>query len=197
MKKKYKNEHKTLLVLDLDETLIYAFNEKEKDRKSDFKIFHYKVLKRPYLDEFLNEVAKDYSLAVWSSASDDYVEEIVKNIIPSHIQLELIWGRSRCTPRRNMNRNSYDYYADYNSHFHYVKPLKKLKRQGFKLERILIVDDTPHKSQDNYGNAIYPTEFKGDKDDNELEQLTKYLKLLKDIENVRTIEKRNWRSQVL
>ena len=75
--------------------------------------------------------------------------------------------------------------------------MKKLKRKGFQLERILIVDDTPHKSTDNFGNAIYPKEFKGESTDNELKLLAQYLKTLKDKENVRRLEKRNWRSQTI
>lgn len=60
----------------------------------------------------------------------------------------------------------------------------------------MIVDDTPHKSKDNYGNAIYPKEYKGDKNDNELLLLADYLLTLKDKTNVRRIEKRGWKSKL-
>jgi RNA polymerase II subunit A small phosphatase-like protein len=60
----------------------------------------------------------------------------------------------------------------------------------------LIVDDTPHKSRQNYGNVIYPREYLGDAADDELPQLLRYLLQLKDAENVRTIEKRNWRNRL-
>lgn len=39
-----------LLILDLDETLIHATEQPE--READFQIFHYHVYKRPYLEEF-------------------------------------------------------------------------------------------------------------------------------------------------
>ncbi|MEM6965470.1 MAG: NIF family HAD-type phosphatase, partial [Bacteroidota bacterium] len=55
-------------------------------------------------------------------------------------------------------------------------------------------DDSPHKCQDNFGNAIYPKEFKGERDDQELKLLLKYLQKLKDEKNVRRIEKRNWKA---
>ena len=58
------------------------------------------------------------------------------------------------------------------------------------------MDDTPHKSKDNFGNAIYPKAFMGDTSDEELKLLFKYLKTLKEEENVRRIEKRNWRSDI-
>ena len=192
----YKNEEKILLILDVDETLIHA-TEQELSRKADFEIYDYYVYQRPYLKEFLMKVSEDFLLAVWSSASDEYVEEIVRRIFPKDIQLEFVWGRSRCTYRRNLQIDESGYYSDeYFSHYHYVKPLKKLKRKGYQLERILIIDDTPHKSKDNYGNVIYPKEYKGDLKDNDLRKLSKYLPLLKDKPNVRGIEKRNWRNKI-
>lgn len=194
---KFKNEEKILLILDVDETLIFA-TDKELSQSSDFTIFDYYVYKRPYLDEFIEAIKDDFLLAIWSSASDDYVEAITKQIIPQEIDLEFVWARSRCTYRRNLQIDDYGYYNDdYQNHYHYIKPLKKLKRKGFRLERILMLDDTPHKSKDNFGNAIYPKEFKGEPNDNELKILTQYLKTLKNKENVRRIEKRNWRSQTI
>ena len=83
----------------------------------------------------------------------------------------------------------------YDHHF-YIKRLKKIKRFGFSLDKILIVDDTPHKSSENYGNAIYPNEFTGNGQDNELSLLIDYLKTLKYVDNVRRIEKRNWREEL-
>ena len=72
---------------------------------------------------------------------------------------------------------------------------KGLTSQGC-LDRVLIVDDSPHKSKLNYGNAIYPISFEGNQDDDELNILAKYLYSIKDGRNFRRIEKRNWRSKV-
>ena len=74
-----------------------------------------------------------------------------------------------------------------------MKPLKKVKRKGFDLDRILIIDDSPHKSKLNYGNAIYPKPYKGESADTELVKLIDYLESIKDEPNFRTIEKRYWR----
>jgi RNA polymerase II subunit A small phosphatase-like protein len=190
---KYKNEQKILLILDIDETLIYS-TRKELERKADFYVFSYHVYKRPYLKEFLEQVNNDFLLAIWSSASDDYVEEVVKKIIPQEIELEFVWGRSRCTYQRNYRLDESRFYSTNPlNHYNFVKILKKVKRKGYQIERILIVDDTPHKSKYNYGNAIYPKEYQGEEHDEELTLLGKYLKKLKDKPNVRNIEKRNWR----
>jgi len=193
---KYKNDEKILVILDVDETLIHATDEKL-EQNEDFKVFGYSVYKRPFLEEFFEEIKNDFLLAIWSSASDDYVEEVAKRIIPEDIKLEFVWGRSRCTYRRNFQIDEYGYYDDdFRNHYHYIKPLKKVKRKGYHLDRILIVDDSPHKSKDNFGNAIYPRAFTGDAEDEELKILAKYLQSLKDKENIRKIEKRNWQNQV-
>jgi RNA polymerase II subunit A small phosphatase-like protein len=173
---------KILLILDLDETLIYA-TEHELFEPSDFKTDNYFIYKRPNLEEFFKNVENAYDLAIWSSGTDDYVEDIIKKIKPENIEFKFIWGRSRCTYRRDLCLNEYEY----------EKKLEKVKKKGYKLEKILIVDDSPQKSRDNYGNAIYVSEFTGNKKDNELKLLAEYLTTIKDSENVRKIEKRFWK----
>ncbi len=171
-----------LLILDLDETLVHA-TEKELMFSADFKFDKYYVHKRPYLEKFLLDISKHYSLGIWSSANDEYVKEIVKNIKPDGVAFEIVWGRSRCSIKRDEDLDSYIF----------EKRLYKLQKKGFKLEQIIIVDDTPKKSRNNYGNAIYIHEFSGNTTDEELKHLHDYLLTLKKVENIRTIEKRGWR----
>jgi len=183
---------KILLILDLDETLIHATSTKLGDDFA-FQIYHYYVYKRPGLDAFIAGCAEQFQLAVWSSASDDYVAEVVKRIFPAGIALAFVWGRSRCTPLVLPQIDEYGYYnLDGMSHYEYAKLLKKVRRLGFDVNKILIVDDTPEKVRNCYGNAIYPTPFLGNPDDNELSILAKYLHSLKEAENIRGIEKRQW-----
>ncbi|WP_375434103.1 NIF family HAD-type phosphatase [uncultured Hymenobacter sp.] len=186
-------QDKILLILDLDETLIYA-SIKELDRPADFYLFDYHIYQRPYLTEFLIGCSQHFRLAIWSSASDDYVAEVAKRIIPASMSLDFIWGRSRCTYCFNNAAFEEAGHADYHSHYDYVKILKKLRRRGYDLNRVLIVDDTPAKAKRNYGNAIYPNEYHGQPDD-ELLLLLSYLLQLKDECNVRLIEKRGWRNR--
>lgn len=174
-----------LIILDLDETLIHA-TETRLEHKEDFKIFSYFVYKRPHLEFFLQELSKHFKIGIWSSGSDDYVEEIINKITPENIHFEIVWGRSRCSIKRDFETQ--DYY--------YEKRLDKLKRKGFELEKILLVDDSPEKARKNYGNAVYIKEFTGNRIDNELLKLLKYLISLRDVENVRTLEKRGWRNIV-
>jgi RNA polymerase II subunit A small phosphatase-like protein len=85
---------RTLLILDLDETLVFA-SETALSRPADFVAFDYHVYKRPHLEKFLEIVREHFDLAVWSSASDLYVEVVVQNIFPQDIKLHFVWGRSR------------------------------------------------------------------------------------------------------
>jgi RNA polymerase II subunit A small phosphatase-like protein len=186
-----------LLILDLDETLIHA-SPVAIGPKADFQVFHYFVYQRPGLVDFLTACAQHFRLAIWSSASDDYVRAIVERILPPGIRLEFVWGRSRCTPFTTPQIDDYGYYnLDGPSSCEYAKRLKKVRRRGFSLSQTLIVDDTPAKVQQNYGNAIYIKPYLGSAEDEELSHLLPYLLALKDAENVRAIEKRHWRQKPL
>jgi RNA polymerase II subunit A small phosphatase-like protein len=189
-----RSDDRILLILDLDETLIHA-SEAPLDRPADFRVFDYYVYKRPHLEAFLRECSRHFALAVWSSASDDYVAAVVARIVPPEIPLRFVWGRSRCTYRFNAAAFEWAEYADSHSHYNYLKVLKKVRKRGYSLSRVLIVDDTPGKCRQNYGNAIYPKEYLGDAADDELPRLLTYLLQLKDARNVRTIEKRDWRNR--
>jgi len=188
--------NKKLVILDLDETLVYSTYEPIDDNW-DFEAFKYKVYKRPGLDSFISELKKHYEVAVWSSASDDYVVKIVENIFPKDYPLKFVWGRSKCTLQFDHQHIDELGYSDYFNHMNYAKILKKAVKKGLAdYKRTLIVDDTPSKLKYNYGNAIYPTVFKGKQSDNELELLIDYLIKLKDIEDYRKIEKRYWKEEI-
>jgi RNA polymerase II subunit A small phosphatase-like protein len=179
-----------LLILDLDETLIHATRENA-ETAPDAEVFSYRVFKRPHLDEFLYSVSRYFKLAIWSTASEDYLGRIISEIFPKNIQFEFVWGVSKATLRSVKQTGvSSDNAATEDL---YVKRLKKVKSLGFSLEKTLMVDDSPDKLMDNYGNAIYVKPFKGDPADDELLHLEKYLLRLKDSDNVRMIEKRNWK----
>jgi RNA polymerase II subunit A small phosphatase-like protein len=74
------SDNKILLVLDLDETLIHS-EKQPLYNKHDFKVYSYYVYLHPGLKEFLSEMSKIYSLAVWSAGADIYVDRVVKNTV--------------------------------------------------------------------------------------------------------------------
>lgn len=178
------SDERKLLILDLDETLIHA-NEVSLTYEPSFRYDQYFVYQRPGLALFLTDISKHYQLAIWSSADDRYVEEILSFITPQGLSWVFTWGRSKCSWKR-------DYVFDT---YCFEKRLDKLKRKGFRMEQTLIVDDSPEKARANYGNAVYIHPFTGDPADNELLHLYQYLLDIKDVGNVRSIEKRGWRNR--
>lgn len=174
---------KPLLILDLDETLLHA-SEKDLSSECDFTFDRFWVYRRPFLEEFLVEASLHYDLAVWSSASDDYVEELVNSVVRPLVPLNFSWGRSHGTYRRDFDTDEY----------FYAKDLYKVRRRGYQLSRVLIVDDAPRKVAKNYGNAIYVDEFEGDPGDTTLRDLAPYLTQLASEPEFRRIEKRWWRT---
>lgn len=171
-----------LIIFDLDETLIHA-TEIELGMPHHFRVGDYFVYQRPGLEKFLADIAQHFSIGIWSSADDEYVAEMVRQIVPADVDLKIVWGRSRCSLKRDV----FDNYC-------YEKRLDKLKKRGFRLEQIILVDDSPAKARANYGNALYVREFRGSPEDQELSHLYDYLLSLKSVGNVRSIEKRGWRT---
>jgi TFIIF-interacting CTD phosphatase-like protein len=66
---------KSLLILDLDETLIHATAAKIRE-DFDFQVYDYYVYKRPGLAEFLTRCGTHFTLAVWSSAGEGELDGI-------------------------------------------------------------------------------------------------------------------------
>jgi carboxy-terminal domain RNA polymerase II polypeptide A small phosphatase len=187
---------KKLLVLDVDETLIHA-SESILDRPPDFMVFGYSVYRRPHLSNFLAVCFEHFEVGVWSSASDDYLAEVVQTIFPDPDRLRFAWGVSRTCRRFVRPETAYGWDAT-SGEVHYLKPLEKLKRRfGRSLKDMIVVGDTPQKASENYGNAIYPIQFFDDFEDDELQLLASYLITLKDRTDIRKLEKRTWRSGVV
>jgi RNA polymerase II subunit A small phosphatase-like protein len=168
-----------LLILDLDETLIHACDPPFAHAPL-FVSDPYSVYPRPGLAAFLSGAAGLFELAVWSSARADDVQEVVAHIFPAGVAPSFVWARDRCTlrPPRDWGLEPY-----------WIKDLKKVRREGY--------DDTPQKLERHHGNAIYIPAFEGDLADAELPRLLQYLHTLAGTDNVRTLEKRYWRSRFL
>lgn len=175
------NENRLLLILDVDETLIYAA-EQSLDRDADFRVGKYWVYRRPFVDEFLRFCQERFRVAVWSTSGSEYLAKVVAELFPEEFPPVFVWDRERCV--RKVDPERFETY--------YVKDLKKVKRLGFELERVLIVEDTPQKVERNYGNAVYVSSFHGGRNDTELKKLADYLETFRDVADVRRTEKRGW-----
>ncbi len=171
-----------LLILDLDRTLVYA-SELPLPREHDFRVGKYYVYRRPGLESFINTCDSLFDLAVWSSSGAAYAEEIVSRIFPSTVELKFLWSSERCTRREEPELGKVVW----------LKDLKKVKRQGYDLDRVLVVDDSAKKHVRSYGNLVTLKSFDGSTDDMELVLLAEFLRSLASVESVRSVEKRDWR----
>ncbi|MFN3148552.1 HAD family hydrolase [Bremerella sp.] len=176
---------KPLLILDVDETLLFA-TETPLAWQYDCQVGPYYVYLRPYLQQFWEACGSGFRLAVWSSSGEDYLAKVLENIVPAEIDLLFTWSREHCVQRLDPETKQR----------YFVKDLKKVKRKGFDLDRVLIVDDTPKKVERNFGNAVYVNPFFGNPNDDELIRLAVYLVSLQGHSSFRNIEKRSWRTQV-
>ncbi len=175
-------EKRPLLILDLDETLIFASNQ-NLGSEPDFHLYEYQVYLRPGLRAFLRERNLFFDIAIWSSGSEAYVSSIVEIIMPEPTKPAFVWSRKRCTLKQDLELGvSY-----------FKKDLKKVEAQGYDLARTLIVEDTWVNVKEHYGNAIYISKFKGDLQDSELAILGPFLDKLSKTDDFRKIEKANWR----
>lgn len=176
-----------LLILDLDETLVHTTEAPLPGIESDFRVLSYYVHVRPHAVEFLTRLAAVYDIAFWSAGGSLYVHAVLKKLLPDGFKPVFIWTSERCKHTRDVDNNLLT-----------IKDLNKVRRRGFDLASVLIVDDTPSTAVKNYGNVIYVRAYEGQAGDCELTLLIAYLlsDQIKDAENVRKLEKRNWRQSV-
>lgn len=179
----FTKRNRILLVLDLDETLVFSSEAPLAHVQADHRTCGYYVHRRPGLENFLVAVKEHFDLAFWSAAGTDYVCRLVPDLLYGlSIEPVFVWSAPRCTRR----------YDPETQEVYYIKDFNKLRRRGLDLRRALIVDDLERNCQRNYGNAIYIKSFEGDQNDRELYRLASYLVTIKDLDNVRSVEKRDW-----
>lgn len=172
-----------LLILDLDETLIHAA-ETPLDRPADFRVGPYFAYKRPHLADFLTRVMESFEVGVWTSASPDYAEIVVSAIFPddARSRLRFVWSCQRCVRWLNPDTGDHEW----------LKDLRKVKRLGWPLDRVVMIDDSPEKLRRHYGNLVRVLPFWGHDDDVELRLLTRFLDRLRTHPDIRPPEKRGW-----
>lgn len=173
-----------LLVLDLDETLVSA-EEELRGIPGEVAFAEHYVVPRPGLASFLRDVRAKFDVGIWTASTAEYAEPIVHHFVGD--PLVFLWDRARCTLHSDINTREWVY----------LKDIKKLVRAGYAKERILIVDDTPAKIARSYGNYVHIAPFEGDLADEGLKFLASYLVSIAATTNMRTLDKRGWRSRAL
>lgn len=175
-----------LVVFDLDETLMHAAEAPGAPPADVHRVGPWHVRIRPGLDALLPAVFEAYDVGVWTSATAAYAAAVVPLVFGVHSpKLKFVWSSSRCTRR---------YFHELDEYVG-IKRLSKLRKM-YPLEQILMVDDSPEKHRQNYGNLVRVTPWTGNEADRELHQLRAWLLEVRAVENVRRIEKRGWQRSI-
>jgi TFIIF-interacting CTD phosphatase-like protein len=159
-----------IVILDIDETLIHSVKESNSIPSDipSFSISGFRVLKRPYLDQFLENLMNDeyYDIGIWSAGTYDYVHEIANNIITDKSKLKFILTRNDCNEMM-------------------CKPLSKVRNHIKQGERgtlfprsvhdFILIDDRDGVTGYDHLNHLKIEPFEGDSDDMELYHLWEYL----------------------
>ena len=168
--------NKKTLILDLDETLVHsAFTPFS--RKSDLMLtinfdgedrLLY-VLKRPFVDEFLKELADLYEIIIFTASISEYANPLL-DLLDKQKCIKYRLFREHCTFDNGI----------------YIKDLKIFDR---KINNMIIIDNNPLSYDNNISNGIPILSWYEDLNDNELLKLLPILKYMssKDVYDVRNI----------
>lgn len=179
--------HTPLLVLDLDETLLHSTPEPIEN--PDFTTGAYNTRLRPHLREFLQVVEPWWHLAVFTAGGHLYAKDMLEGIrrhAPFPLEPVFFFDRRRCTPRRDPETGELTW----------LKDLKKVRRLGWNLERVLVLDDKSAGLARHRGNLLPAPEWTGDPNDTFLLDVLPTLERLAKEENIRTASKSLTRQQV-
>lgn len=180
-------EQQQLLILDLDETLIYATEHPLAGRSVDFYADQYAVYKRPGLDDFLNNLKQQperYALMVWTTGNACYAEHLAKQMgLDGH--LIALWNRPQCSKIASNNPGQ---------QYHFLKDMAKIRRSFHcSRSRVIAIDNTLFVYQRSYANVLPIPSFEGTEVDGfSLALVTQYLQKLQSIPDVRVPNKRQW-----
>ncbi|MFZ6733729.1 HAD family hydrolase [Undibacterium sp. Ji42W] len=159
------DKQRPLIVFDLDETLVHA-STADLGHPATLTLTPYFVYQRPFLAEMLEQLAPNDDLAVWSS-SREYVDAIVAQVFGARYPLKFAWSVERCVQRVDIKNNSYVY----------IKDLRKIQGQGYTLDQVSIVDDSPEKIVRQPRNHVVIIPYLGDQNDRALIDIVETFKL--------------------
>ncbi|ETO31020.1 hypothetical protein RFI_06100 [Reticulomyxa filosa] len=165
-----------LLVMDMDETMIYTSFKKLDKYDFTIPVIHPSghtskvyVKKRPFLNMFLQECSNEYDIVVFTAAGPRYTNEVLDYIDLRSVISHRIFGN-------NVTR-----LAD-------GKYIKDLGRLGKPLADVILVDDTPDVYAKHPKNAVHIGKFKGEENDEQLKQLLPVLlTTLATVDNVQNV----------
>ena len=146
-------KHRLILVLDLDETLIYSRDPNPPAGHTNFFTVmsadgaHIFVQPRPHVAEFIAAAGSIFTLYVYTAGRKAYADAILDVLDPQRLVKKRFY-RDSCVPK---NRS-------------FVKNLKRLPNDG----QMFLLDDNADSVRINSPNAMLIKPFEGDLQDREL-----------------------------
>ena len=176
--KKNINQNKKMLILDLDETLVHSclkpIQIKGHSIQPDIALqvkFHQNyhnvyVLKRPYVDEFLEEMDKYYNIIIFTASVQEYADPLLDKLDKKKV-IKVRYYRNSCTLDKNGK---------------FVKDLGTLYKD---LSNVILLDNNPISYSYNKSNGLPIITWHFDKKDKELKNLIPVLQFLSNVKDVR------------
>ena len=128
------------------------------------------VLKRPYVDEFLDKMSKLYEIVIFTASISDYANPLLNKLDPRRRICHRLF-REHCTSSGNL----------------FIKDLRKVGRD---LKDTIIIDNNPISYLYNKDNGIPIISWHSCRSDKELFKLIPLLELLSNVDDVRIIIKK-------
>ena len=172
------NHNKKMLILDLDETLVHSclkpIQIKGHSMQPDIFLkvkFHSKyhnvyVLKRPFVDEFLEEMDKYYNIIIFTASVQEYADPLLDELDKKKV-IKVRYYRNSCTMDKNGK---------------FVKDLGTLYKD---LSNVILLDNNPISYSVNKSNGLPIITWHFDKKDKELFKLIPVLQFLSNVKDVR------------
>lgn len=170
---RHQDMHKKCMVIDLDETLVHSSFKPINNAdfvvpvEIDGTVHQVYVLKRPYVDEFLQRMGELYECVLFTASLAKYADPVA--------DLLDRWGVFRA----RLFRESCVFHRG-----NYVKDLNKLGRD---LQKVVIVDNSPASYIFHPDNAVPVASWFDDMTDSEMFDLIPFFEKLSKVDNVYSV----------
>ena len=166
---KSKPDNIKTLVLDIDHTLIYTIKNTKRKKLKD----KYTIYLRPHLFRFLSDANKNYKLVIWTGASKDYADYVIKYIKEN--------GEMYFKERKENEKFEFDSVLTRDDLIKGKKDIKKINNKN----GVILVDDHEDYAKDlKRYIKIYP--YNGEEDDCSLAFLLGFLNFIKNSKKIGT-----------